>query len=49
MCDTCRPAQGLLCMTHRRGGVQEVKGGGRGLMMTGGRWYDLFQRGSKKY
>lgn len=30
MCDTCRPALGLLCMTHRGGG----KGGGE----SGWKW-----------
>lgn len=37
MCDTCRPALGPLCMTHRGGGEAGGKKGGRGDGNSGGK------------
>ena len=38
MCDTCRPALGPLCMSHRGGGARG-KRGGRGEGNSGGKGF----------
>lgn len=52
MCDTCRPALGLLCMTHRvgRGRQGEARGRGRMKMEIGGRGsYFVYERREWNY